>query len=130
MFSEAIAAMKPGCVLISAQEWLVGAGVDGHVCCAEFDGVESIAGRLRDGDISSDGRDCHDANAGRAQRHDERDGVVGSGVGIDQEGARHGARITNCCPEQLARANGQQKKGQTGKSGLPALSTISQQSNA
>ena len=89
VISEAIAAVKPGRILIGAEQRLVGAGVDRDVRSAEFDRVESVAGRLQDRDISGDGCDRHHANVGRTQRHDERDGVVGSCVGIDQEGARH-----------------------------------------
>ena len=95
MISESIAAMKPGRVLIGAEEWLGGAGIDGDIRAAEFNCIKSIARRLRNGDIAGDGRNRHDPDVGRAQRHDERDGIIGSGVGIDKESSRHAARIAN-----------------------------------
>ena len=98
MISEAIAAMKPGCILIRAQERLVGSDVNRCVRAAYFsrklNGVESIPRRLQYGDISSNGRDRDNSNVRRAQRHDERDRVIGCGVGIDQKGPRHAGRIT------------------------------------
>ncbi len=46
VLSEAIAAVKPSCILIGAQERLVGAGVDRDVRSAEFDSIEGVPGRL------------------------------------------------------------------------------------
>ena len=95
VISKSIAAMKPGCVLIGAEERLVGAGVNRHLRAAEFDRVESVAGRLRKRNIPGDSRYRRDADIRRAQRHDQRNGIIGSCVGIDKESSRHAARITN-----------------------------------
>ena len=94
MVSKAVATMKPGRILIGAQEWLVGASVDGHAGPAKFYRVEGIPGRLQNGDVTGDGRNCHHANIGRAESHDEGNGIVGGSVGINQEGAWHAGRIT------------------------------------
>ncbi|MGB2634239.1 MAG: hypothetical protein WAM58_09910, partial [Candidatus Acidiferrum sp.] len=57
---------------------------------AEFGGVQGVAGGLRDGDVAGDGGDGHDVNMRIAESHDQGYGVVGGGVGIDQEVAGHG----------------------------------------
>ena len=93
MISQAIAAVKPRRVLIGAQKWFVGTSAHRHVRPAEFDGIESVARRLQNGDIAGDSRDRHHPNVRRTQRHDERDRIVGGCVSINQEGRRHGARI-------------------------------------
>ena len=99
MISQPIAAVKPGRILIGAQKRFVGASVDRHTRPAEFDRIESIARRLQNGDIPGNGRDRHHANVGRAQRHNERDRIIGRCVSIDQEGARHAPRIANRSPK-------------------------------
>ena len=42
--AQAVAAVKPGCILIGAQQRLVRARIDRHVRSAEFDRVESVSG--------------------------------------------------------------------------------------
>jgi hypothetical protein len=44
--------------------------------------------------VAGDGRDGYHADARIAQSHDDGDGIVGSGIGINEEGARH-ARKNN-----------------------------------
>ena len=70
-----------------------GAGVDGDVRAAEFDGVEGVAGGLLDAAVAGDGGDGADVDRGRAQGHNESDGVVGCGVGVDEDGAGHGLSL-------------------------------------
>ena len=89
VIAEAVFAVKP----VSGREFpaqgSIGPGIDRDIGATEFGGVQRVAGRLRERDVSGDDGDGGDANSGAAQGHDERDGVVGGGVGVDQEGARH-----------------------------------------
>jgi hypothetical protein len=94
MISETIPAMKPSGALIGAEKRLVGAGVYRNFRATEFDRVKSIARCLCERNIPGDGCDRSDADVGRAQRHDERDRVIRSSVGVDEKGPGHAARIT------------------------------------
>ena len=64
---------------------------------AEFRRVERVPGGLLHVDVTRDRRDGDHAHVGGAQGHDQGDGIVGSGISIDQEGARHGGSIANAC---------------------------------
>jgi hypothetical protein len=79
---------------MDAEEWLVSPRIDGDVGCAEFHRVQRVSCGLLNFDISRDIGDRDHADFRSAQSHDERDGVVRSNVGVDQEGARHPRRIT------------------------------------
>lgn len=95
MISESIPAMKPGCVLVPAEERLFGTGVNRNLRATEFDSVKSVASGLQMWNIARDGRYSHNADVRRAQRHDQRDGIIGSRIGIDEKSSWHAARITN-----------------------------------
>ena len=95
MFSQPIAAMKPGSTLIFAQQWFGGAGVNRDIGATEFNCVERVAGRLLNLDIAGYGGDRGDADVGSTKSHDESDGIVGGGVGINEECARHARSIIN-----------------------------------
>jgi hypothetical protein len=56
---------------------------------AKFCRVESIASGLMDIHVSGDGGDGQNLDLGRAQRHDQRNGVIGSRIGINQKGRFH-----------------------------------------
>jgi len=94
MVAEAVAAMKPGRILISAQQRFIGSGEDRDSGPTEFHCIKSVTSGLLYRNISSNGRDRHHANIGRAKRHDEGNRVVGRGVGIDEERSGHAGRIT------------------------------------
>ena len=83
--------MKPRRILISTQQRLIGTRIDGNVAPANLGDIERVASRLFYGHVARDRGDRDHLNVGRAQRHDQRDGIVGSSVGVDQEGARHAA---------------------------------------
>jgi hypothetical protein len=46
---------------------------------------------LLHGDVAGNCRDRRHTNVPRSQRHDDRYGIIGSGVGIDQEWSFHAA---------------------------------------
>jgi hypothetical protein len=56
----------------------------------DFDGEEGVGDGAVEGDVAGDNGESLDANARFAQGHDEGDGVVGGGVGVNDEAA-HGA---------------------------------------
>jgi hypothetical protein len=66
--SEAIAAVKPGRILIGTQKRFVGTGVDRDICAAEFYRVEGVSSRLLNGNVSGDGGDRDDAYVSAARR--------------------------------------------------------------
>ena len=91
MVTQAIAAMEPVSALVRAIQGLLRAHENGNVRAAKFGGVECVARGLLNGYVSSDGGNRQHAYQGRAQRHDQGYGVVGSGVGINQEEWFHAA---------------------------------------
>lgn len=93
--TEAVVAVEPGGGYVGAVERLFGAGENWDVGIAELGRVDGVAGGLVDADVASDGGDGDDANLWRAEGHDERDGVIGGGVSVDEELARHAGRIAN-----------------------------------
>jgi beta-ureidopropionase len=95
VITQTIATVEPGGILIGTQQRLVSAGIHRHLLAAEFDDIEGVACGLLDRHVPRDGRYGDDLNVGRAHGHDERDGIVGSRVGVNQEGARHARMIAN-----------------------------------
>ncbi len=91
MVSQAISAVEPVGALVSAIQRLFRAHVDGNVRAAELRCVECIARGLLNGNVSRNRGDGQHAHAGRAQRHDQGHGVIGSGVGVNQEKRFHAA---------------------------------------
>ena len=89
MVAEAVGPVKPVRVAQRPDDRGLGALVDGDVRPADFRGEERVAGRLIERDIAGDRRQPQHPHIGRRERHDDRDGVVGGGVGVDEEVA-HG----------------------------------------
>ncbi len=87
--AEAVVAVKPGGVQVRARERLFGAGEDGNVRIAELGGVECVARGLVDVNVAGDRGDGEDFCLRRADGHDEGDGVVGGGVGVNEEVSFH-----------------------------------------
>ena len=85
VIAQSIASVKPGCVLIRADQWLRGTRIHRNVGAAKFDRVQSIARCLLHIDIAGDDRDGGHAHVRRAQSHDERDRIIRRGVRIDEE---------------------------------------------
>jgi hypothetical protein len=76
---------------------LIGAVVHRDLRPAKFNRIKRVTRGLLDVHIASHGSDRNHAHVGRAQNHDERDGVIGGNVGIDQKGTRHRRMIANEC---------------------------------
>ncbi len=83
VIAQSIATVEPVRALVRAVHWFLRAHENGNVRAAEFRRVERIARGLLDGNISGNRRNRQDAHLGRAQRHDQSYGVIGSGVGIN-----------------------------------------------
>ena len=95
VIAESVAAVEPGCIFVDAEQRSPSAGIDGDICFAEFNRVQGVPGGLVDVHISGDRGDGGYADVGCAESHDEGDGVVGSGVSVDEERAQHVSRIAN-----------------------------------
>ena len=72
-----------------ALQWPFRACEHGHVRIAKLCGIERITAGLMHIHVSRNGRDSQNLNLRRAQRHDQRNGIVGSGIGINQKWAFH-----------------------------------------
>ena len=83
---EAVFAVEPVGGRVGASERFFGADEDGDWRVAEFGDVKGVAGGLRDGDVSGDGGDGADVDVRMTESHEKGDGVVGGGVGVDEEG--------------------------------------------
>ena len=79
--------------MYSRSERMLCAGINRHIGAAQFGGIQGVAGRLRDGHVARHDGDGAHLHIGRAQRHDQGDGVVGGGIGVDEEGSRHVDKI-------------------------------------
>ena len=91
--AEAVFAMEPMRVIMRAVERLVRAGEDGDVGIADLGGQQRVLGRLLEADIAGDGRQAEHPDVGLGERHDDRDGVVGGGVGVDEKVA-HSSKVS------------------------------------
>jgi len=89
VISQSVLAMKPLRGAEAAGERLFSALEYRRVRTAELSGVERIPSGLLDSDISGHGSNSNHTGVVRTQRHNQGDGVVGGGIGIDQEGTRH-----------------------------------------
>lgn len=87
---EPVGAMKPASVCALAPQRTIRAGKHRNIGVAKFDSVQRVDDTLLEWNISTDHRDRRHAHQWIPQRHDQCDGIVGSGVGVDQESARHG----------------------------------------
>jgi hypothetical protein len=81
--------MKPGCILIRAQQRLVRSRVYRHIDPTEFDCIERVASGLLDRNVPGNGRDGSNAYIRRAQGHDDGNGIIGRRIGINKECPRH-----------------------------------------
>ena len=91
MIPQAVTAVEPVRALVSANERLFRAHKDRNIRATKFRGVERISRGLLHGNIAGDRGDCQHTNMRRAKRHDQRDSVVGSGIGINEEEGFHAA---------------------------------------
>ena len=84
----------------------VTAGVHRHIARAgEFQGVQGVPGRLVDRHVTRDGGDGNDpAEAGRGGE-DQRDRVVGAGVGVDDQGYGRVLRIPGVSAQAVLRSS-------------------------
>ena len=101
--AEAVAAVKPVRVLVRAQQRRGGADEDGDVDAGDLGGQQRVARRLFDADVAGDNGQPQHAHVGRGKRHQDRDGVVGGGVGVDEEIA-HGLGRSQGVGERAADA--------------------------
>jgi hypothetical protein len=90
MISQPVASVKPRGILISAKQRLFRTRVDGHICTAKFNRVESVSRPLLHIDVSGNDSDRGYINLRSAQCHDESDRIIGSCIGVDEKRARHG----------------------------------------
>ena len=83
--AEAVFAVEPMRVVVRAVERLVGADKDRDVGIADLGGQQRVLGCLLKADVAGDRRQAEYADVRLGERHDDRDGVVGGGVGVDEE---------------------------------------------
>jgi hypothetical protein len=95
VIAKTVSAVKPSRVLIRPKKRLIGTCIHGNFGSAQLNGIQSIACRLLNINISSDRRNGDHLNVAPAQCHDDGYGIVGSGVCIDEEMSHGGVRITN-----------------------------------
>lgn len=94
MIAHAVAPMEPTSIFERPQQRSLRAAKDWHIRAAKLSRVQRIAASLLYPYVACyyrDGRHCYISSF---ERHDERDGVVGSGVCVDQEGSRHFLKIS------------------------------------
>lgn len=91
MIAQAIAAMEPVGALVQPVQRFLRAHENGNVRAAKLRGVERVARGLLNGNITSNRGNRQHAHLRRAQRHDQSHGVIGSGIGVNQEERFHAA---------------------------------------
>jgi hypothetical protein len=99
VIAEAVGTVKPVCDYELSQERSFRAGVNWHIRAAQFHGKQSIARCLCDGDVAGHDSDGSHLNVSRAQRHNDRNGIVGSCVRVNQKGSSHLGIGANIAPE-------------------------------
>jgi hypothetical protein len=92
---QAVFTVEPVGRGMGADERFSGADTDRRSGVTEFGNIEGVPRGLVDGDVACDGSDGADVDVRMAESHDERDGVVGGGIGVDEkrEFLGHGRRI-------------------------------------
>src|SRR2546430_918853 len=85
--------MKPVRVSRFAKKWSIATRENRRRGAAKLNRVQGVLDGLSERHVAADDRDALDANPGRAQRHDQRHGIVAGRVGVDQECA-HSERLT------------------------------------
>ena len=120
--AQAILPMEPMRVLVRAIQRLVGAGEDGDVGFAELRGEQRVSRRLLHVDIAGDRRQAEDVHARLSERHDDRDGVVGGGVGVDEEVTHGASDVSVAYAAALSRAKPRSRSSfRSSMSSRPAL---------
>ena len=89
MIAEAIASVKPRSIQMRTLQRMLRALEHSDVRTAKFGCIKRVATGLVDIHVACDGGDGHNLNLRRAQRHDQRDGVVGGGIGVNQKWTFH-----------------------------------------
>src|ERR1700676_2415401 len=72
-----------------APHWLLRARKHRHLRIAKLRRIKRITAGLMDIHVSRNGGDGQNLNLGRAQRHDQRNGIIGSCIGINQKWTFH-----------------------------------------
>jgi hypothetical protein len=91
MVPQAVSPVEPVCALVRAGQRFFRTHVNRNISAAKLGSVERISRALLYADISGNGGDGQNLDARRAQRHDEGHGIIGSRIGINQEGGFHAA---------------------------------------
>src|SRR6267143_238644 len=89
VIAQAIASVKPLCAYVRAIEGFFRAYEHRHVQSTKFRGIKRVTAGLMDIHVSRNGRDGQNLNLGRAQRHNQCNGVIGSCIGINQKWVFH-----------------------------------------
>jgi hypothetical protein len=82
-------------VRVLAPDGTARAAIDRRIGTAQPGNVQRIPRGLLDRNISGNDRDRPHAHIGSPQRHNQRDGIVGRSIGIDQEIAGHRTSVSN-----------------------------------
>ena len=91
MVSQAVTSMEPVSALVRAIQRLFRAHENRNIRAAKLRRIERVSRGLLNGNVSGDGGNRQDTHLRGSQRHDQGHGVVGSGVGINQERRFHAA---------------------------------------
>src|SRR5271167_1821834 len=70
-------------------KWLFRSCKHRRIRIAKLRRIERITAVLMDIHFSRNGRDSQNLDLGRAQRHDQRNGIIGSCIGINQKWTFH-----------------------------------------
>src|SRR5580704_19317348 len=81
--AKAVVAVEPLRSTMLAFQRLVRAAINGNARSAKLRRIEGVSRGLLDGHIARHGGNRRNVNLRMAQRHDQRDGVVGSCVGVN-----------------------------------------------
>ena len=92
--AKTVAPMKPLRLLQRPDKRGPSAHVDRHGRTADVRGEERVPRRLLEAHVAGDGRQRQNAHVGGGERHDDRDRVVGGGVGVDEEIAHDGTPLS------------------------------------
>src|SRR5271155_983778 len=83
VIAQAIASVKPRRAYVRALQWLFRANEHRHLRIAKLRGIERVPAGLIDIYVSRNSGDGQNQNLRRAQRHDQRYGVIGSGIRVN-----------------------------------------------
>jgi hypothetical protein len=88
VIAEPVAPVEPDSIFEWASQGRGGPHEDRNGGTTKLDSIESILRCLIDRVIARDDSDREDTYVRRAERHDERHGIIRRGIGIDQELSR------------------------------------------